>query len=216
MNDWEASTRAQYASKGLGARVGWGQRPALIVIDLSTGFTDPRSPLGGDLSAEVAATAQLLESCRQMGHPVIFLTVAYKADFSDGATFVDKVPALKVLVEGAPWTKIDPRIAPKDGEPVVVKQFASAFFGTDVAERLRALEVDTVVVAGCSTSGCVRASVIDSMQYGFRTIVVEEAVGDRAPGPHKANLFDMDSKYADVVSLNDALASLAKLGSPQA
>jgi maleamate amidohydrolase len=209
MNDWELATKAQYQEKGLGARVGWGRRPALIVVDLAKGFTDPSSPLGGNLDSEVAATAQLLNACRKHGHPVIYLTVAYKSDFSDGATFIDKVPALKVLVEDGPWVEIDDRITPGPGEPVVVKKFASAFFGTDVAQRLNDQGVDTVVIAGCSTSGCVRASVIDSMQYGFRTIVVAQAVGDRAPGPHQANLFDMDSKYADVVELDAALDNLA-------
>jgi maleamate amidohydrolase len=191
--------------------VGWGQRPAMVVVDFANGFTDPSSPLGGDLSRELAATAELLNACRDNGHPVIFMTVAYKPDFSDAATFIKKVPALHVLVEGSTMVEIDERIAPLNGEPVVVKKFASAFFGTDVAGRLRAAGVDTVVIAGCSTSGCVRATVIDSMQNGFHTIVVEEAVGDRAQGPHQANLFDIDTKYADVISLAEALDMLAKL-----
>ena len=127
---------------------------------------------------------------------------------------IKKVPALHVLVEGSPMVEIDARIAPIEGEPVVVKKFASAFFGTDVAERLKAQGVDTVMVVGCSTSGCVRASAIDSMQNGFHTIIVEEAVGDRAEGPHRANLFDMDTKYGDVVPLSEALGKLAELGHP--
>lgn len=219
MNEWEEDTRAQYAAKGLGARVGWGQRPALVVVDLSNGFTDPASPLGGDLSGELAATAALLTSCRDNGHPVIFMTVAYKPDYSDAATFIKKVPALSVLVEGSSMVEIDERIAPWDGEPVVVKKFASAFFGTDVAERLHTAGVDTVVIAGCSTSGCIRATAIDAMQNGFHTIVVEEAVGDRAQGPHEANLFDIDTKYGDVVRLAEAremLAQLAAGDSPRA
>jgi maleamate amidohydrolase len=158
----------------------------------------------------------LLKSCRANGHPVIFMTVAYKADYSDAATFIEKVPALSVLVEGTSMVEIDDAIAPADGEPVVVKKFASAFFGTDVAERLNTQGVDTVVIAGCSTSGCIRASAIDSMQYGFRTIVVEEAVGDRAEGPHRANLFDIDSKYGDVVALTDALSMLDQLNAHKA
>jgi maleamate amidohydrolase len=216
MNEWESQTREQYSEKGLGARVGWGKHPALVVVDLSNGFTDPSSPLGGDLSSQLAATAQLLKSCRANGHPVIFMTVAYKADYSDAATFIEKVPALSVLVEGTSMVEIDDAIAPADGEPVVVKKFASAFFGTDVAERLNTQGVDTVVIAGCSTSGCIRASAIDSMQYGFRTIVVEEAVGDRAEGPHRANLFDIDSKYGDVVALTDALSMLDQLNAHKA
>lgn len=216
MTEWQttgeiAQTKEQYTEKGLGSRVGWGQRPALVVVDLANGFTDPTSPLGGDLDAEVGATATLLEACRANGHPVIFMTVAYKADYSDAATFIEKVPALGVLVEGSRMVEIDERIAPQPHEPVIVKKFASAFFGTDVAERLRAEGVDTVVIAGCSTSGCIRATAIDSMQYGFRTIVVEQAVGDRADGPHRANLFDIDSKYGDVVDIADAVADLTRL-----
>ena len=211
MNEWETETRDFYGEKGLGSRVGWGTRPALVVVDLAKGFTDSESPLGGDLDAEVNATAELLAACRNHGHPVIYLTVAYKADFSDGATFVEKVPALKVLVEGSKWVEIDERITPQDGEPVVVKKFASAFFGTDVAARLKDQGVDTVLLAGCSTSGCIRASAIDSMQCGFRTIVVEQAVGDRAEGPHRANLFDIDSKYGDVINLDEALNQLEAL-----
>ena len=121
MNEWETETRDFYGEKGLGSRIGWGTRPALVVVDLAKGFTDSESPLGGDLDAEVNATAELLAACRHHGHPVIYLTVAYKADFSDGATFVEKVPALKVLVEGSKWVEIDERITPQDGEPVVVE-----------------------------------------------------------------------------------------------
>ena len=211
MNEWESETRQFYGEKGLGSRIGWGKRPALIVIDLANGFTHSESPLGGDLDAQVAATPKLLTACRRSGHPVIFTTVAYRPDYSDGATFVEKVPALKVLLEGSKWIDIDDRIRPEPDEPVVVKKFASAFFGTDVAERLNDLNVDTVLLAGCSTSGCVRASAIDAMQYGFRTLVVEQAVGDRAEGPHRANLFDMDSKYADVIDIDNAIEQLKAL-----
>lgn len=211
MNEWEDSTRDQYEKKGLGGRVGWGSKPGLIVVDLSNAFTDSSTGLGGNLDAEVEATRVLLNEFRAKGWPVIFMTVAYKPDYSDAATFIDKVPALSVLVEGSHMVEIDERIKPLPDEPVVTKKFASAFFGTDVAQRLQDANVDTAVVAGCSTSGCVRATVIDAMQYGFRTIVVEEAVGDRAEGPHQANIFDMDSKYADVVSLEDAVNSMQKL-----
>jgi len=216
MNDWLETTREQYANKGLGSRIGWGERPALIVVDMANAFTDPSTGLGSDMSAELAATKKLLDVFRQLSLPVIFMTVAYKPDYSDAATFITKVPALSVLVEGTPMVEIDDRIKPLESEPVVTKKFASAFFGTDVADRLNKLNVDTAVVVGCSTSGCVRATVIDAMQYGFRTIVVEEATADRAEGPHRANLFDMDSKYADVVSLESAIESLNSLPSRSA
>lgn len=211
MDKWINETRDFYADKGLGSRVGWGERPALIVVDMANAFTDPSTGLGSDMSAELAATRSLLDAFRAQKLPVIFMTVAYKADYSDAATFITKVPALSVLVENTPMVDIDERIKPLPEEPVVVKKFASAFFGTDVNERLQSANVDTAVVVGCSTSGCVRASVIDAMQYGYRTIVVAEATADRAEGPHEANLFDMDSKYADVVSLDSALESLAAL-----
>ncbi|MEM7253408.1 MAG: isochorismatase family protein [Pseudomonadota bacterium] len=212
MNDWEKSTWTQYEEKGLGARVGWGTAPGLIVVDFANGFTDPDSPLGADVSAELTATKQLLDAFRALGAPIIYMTVAYKSDLSDGATFVQKVPALSILVEGSHAVEIDERIAPQADEAVVTKKFASAFFGTPVAEMLREQSVDTVVLAGCSTSGCIRASAIDSMQYGFRTILVEEAVADRAEGPHRANLFDIDAKYGDVISLDEALRTLGSLG----
>jgi len=208
MSDWVPHTRRDYLEKGLAGRVGWGTKAALVVVDLSNGFTDPASPLGGDLSDVLTATGELLRACREHGHPVVYLTVAYGPDRSDAGTFIDKVPALGILAEGSHWVEIDSRIAPEPEEPVVVKKFASAFFGTDVAERLHRHSVDTVVLAGCSTSGCIRASAIDAMQNGFRTIVVEEAVGDRAQGPHRANLFDIDSKYGDVVPLEEALVRL--------
>ncbi len=211
MNEWEDATRGQYTKKGLGGRVGWGNRPGLIVVDLSRAFTDPSTGLGGNLDSEVEATRVLLETFRAKGLPIIFMTVAYKSDYSDAATFIDKVPALSILVEGTDMVEIDDRIKPLGDEPVITKKFASAFFGTDVAQRLRDANVDTAVVTGCSTSGCVRATVIDSMQYGFRTIVVKEAVGDRAEGPHHANLFDMDTKYGDVVSLDEAIATIENL-----
>lgn len=216
MNEWLPSTQNEYERKGLGARVGWGEKPALVVVDFARGFTDPSVGIGTDYSAELAATAALLEQFRAGGLPVKFMTVAYKPDYSDAGTFIKKVPALSVLVEGSELVEIDDRIKPAAGEAVITKKFASAFFGTPVAADLHAEGVDTVVLAGCTTSGCIRASAIDSMQYGFRTIVVEEAVGDRAAGPHEANLFDIDSKYADVTGLDEALAQLAGRGAQAA
>jgi len=211
MNDWIDSTRNQYAEKGLGARVGWGSHPALIIVDMANAFTDPSTGLGSDMAPELEAINTLLAEFRAQSLPVIYMTVAYKPDYSDAATFITKVPALEVLVEGTKMVEIDDRIKPLPNEPVVVKKFGSAFFGTDVDERLKAANVDTAVVVGCSTSGCVRATVIDAMQNGYRTIVVEDGTADRAEGPHRANLFDMDSKYADVVSLDSALESLKAL-----
>lgn len=204
---WQ-DARAFYAERRIGARVGFGRRPAVVVVDLSRGFTEARSPLGADLDDVVAATGQLLAAARKRGLPVFFTTVAYQADFSDGGWFVEKVPALKVLVRGSPWTDIDPRLAPQPGEPVLVKPYASAFFATDLQERLQRLSVDTLMLAGATTSGCVRATAVDGLQHGYRVIVPEECVGDRHPLPHQANLFDIDSKYGDVISLAEVTAYL--------
>lgn len=208
----EEKTRAFYLAKGLAGRVGAGERPALVVVDFVRGFTDPACALGAELGAEVKAAAALLDAARDAGRPVHFTTITYAPGAPDGGPFVAKIPSLACLVEGSPWIEIDPRVAPKEGEMVWVKKGASAFFGTGLAAALVAAHVDTVVIAGATTSGCVRASAVDACQHGFRTLVVREAVGDRAAGPHEASLFDLDAKYADVVSLAEALAYLRAQG----
>jgi maleamate amidohydrolase len=205
MADWEQQTRQDYENKGFANRSGYGQKPALLIIDFINGFTDPATPLGGDFTSQLAATAKLLEAFRKVGLPIVFTTVAYKPDLSDGGVFVKKVPSLAILQQGSPMVEVDQRIAPWPGELVVEKKYASSFFGTDLDTHLKGLWVDTVIMAGCTTSGCVRASAIDSLQYGYYSVVVREAVGDRAEGPHEANLFDIDAKYADVVDLDEAL-----------
>ena len=198
-----------YERAGFGARVDRGSRPAVVVVDLSRGFTEPRFPTGSELSAEVAATQQLLGAARVAEVPVFFTTIA----FEDGeqSVWLRKAPGLIVLAAGSELVEIDPRLEPRDGEPIILKKGASAFFGTDLAERLRDLDVDTVVICGATTSGCVRASVVDSVQNNFPTRVVREAVGDRAKPPHDANLFDIEQKYADVISVDDAVAYLSAL-----
>jgi maleamate amidohydrolase len=208
MNDWQKSTRADYEQKGFAARSGYGRSPAFLIVDFINGFTDPKTLLGGDFAWEINATRQLLEAFRRGGLPIVYTTTAYRKDLRDGGVFVKKVPSLAILQQGSPLVEVDPRIEPQPGEKVIEKKYASAFFGTDLDAELRKLGADTVVVAGCTTSGCIRASVIDSLQYGYHTIVVREAVGDRAAGPHEANLFDMDAKYADVVHLTDVLVYL--------
>ncbi len=199
---------ALYRQRGLAGRVGFGERPAIVVVDMINGFTDPGSPLGSNLDAEVAATAALLAAARAARAPIHFTTIEYQDDGSGGVPFVTKIPAIRTLRPGSRLVAVDERLAPAAGEIVWTKQGASAFFGTALAGTLTSRRVDTVLLAGCTTSGCVRASAIDSCQHGFRTIVVREAVGDRAREPHDANLFDMDAKYADVVGLAEALAYL--------
>jgi maleamate amidohydrolase len=205
MSDWQRDTRADYQRKGFASRSGYGRNPAFVVVDFINGFTDPTTPLGGDFAWEINATRQLLDAYRRAKLPVFYTTVAYAEDMHDAGVFAKKVPSLAILQYGSPMIEVDARIKPLAGEKVLTKKYASAFFGTSLDLDLRLLGVDTVILAGCTTSGCIRASAVDSLQYGYQTIVVREAVGDRAPGPHEANLFDIDAKYGDVVQLADAL-----------
>lgn len=203
---------ADYAAAGFRGRLGWGERPAVVVIDVCRAYTDPDSPLYAGVEDAVAAAAELVDGARAAGVDVVFTRVEYEPGGADGGMFFRKVPALCCFERGNPladWVD-DPR--PRDGEVVVTKQYASAFFGTNLASTLHAAGVDTVVLCGLSTSGCVRASGVDAVQHGFRPIVVAEACGDRAEEPHRANLFDLDAKYADVVTLADALAHLGGAG----
>src|SRR5690242_18896405 len=171
------------AADGFGERQGSGSRPALVVVDLVYGFTDPESPLWCDADEAVAATARLLEAARAAGAPVAFTTVQYdEAGARVAQAFLAKVPALRVLVPGTRWPDIDERIAPRAGEPVLAKLFASAFFGTPLAALLASAGADTVVVTGAATAGCVRATVVDALQHGYRVVVPREAVADRQPG----------------------------------
>ena len=211
-SDWQAAAGADYERKGFSSRSGYGTRPALLIVDFINGFTDPGTGLGGDFGAELAVTAKLLEEFRTRALPVFFTTVAYEPHLRDGGQFVAKVPALSILVKGSDWVKVDERIRPRPSERVVLKKYASAFFDTRLEMELQGLGVDTVVIVGCTTSGCIRASAIDSMQNGFHTVVVRDAVGDRAETPHEVNLFDIDAKYGDVVSSRDVLEYLRGLG----
>ena len=210
--EWQSRTGDEYRRKGFSARSGYGESPALLVVDFINGFTDPGTGLGGDYSAEVAVTAKVLEEFRARELPVFFTTVAYEPHLRDGGIFVEKVPALGILVRGSEWVKVDDCIRPRPSERVIEKNYASAFFDTRLDIELRSLGVDTVIMAGCTTSGCIRASAVDSLQYGFRTVVMRDAVGDRAREPHEVNLFDIDAKYGDVVRSGDVLRYLRGLG----
>jgi len=204
MSDEEA--REVYERAGLGQRFTLGERPAVLVVDFSCGFTDTESPLGADLSAEVEATRRLLDAARAKGRPVIFTTIAYEANGKDGGLWLQKVPALGQLEIGGRWAEIDPRLDPREDETIVMKKGASAFFGTNLASILVSQDVDSVILCGATTSGCIRASAIDLLQYGWPTLVPRECVGDRARAPHEANLFDIQAKYADVVGIEEAIA----------
>jgi maleamate amidohydrolase len=202
----DAEAREIYAKARLGESVTLGSRPAVLVVDFSCGFTDPACALGSDLTAEVEATKRLLDAARANGLPVIFTTIGYEPSLKDGGLWLQKVPTLGDLQVGGRWVEIDPRLEPREDETVIVKKGASAFFGTNLVAVLNTQGVDTVVLCGATTSGCVRATSIDLLQNGYPTLVPRECVGDRAQAPHEANLFDIQAKYADVVSLEEALA----------
>lgn len=206
------STIDIYQRQNFGQPLGFGLRPALLIVDFVNGFDDPALFGGGNIHAAIEATAELLAVCRRMALPVAATRVVYAADGSDAGVFTEKLPGLAALTETATASQIVPALAPRPGEYVVRKTQPSAFFGTDLAPWLVRRGVDTLLVAGCTTSGCVRASVVDAMSWNFRPIVVRECVGDRAIEPHEANLFDMQQKYADVIALRAALAGLSSLG----
>jgi maleamate amidohydrolase len=195
-----------YAKQGFAGSIGMGTRPALVIVDFLVGFTDPAHFGGGNILAAIAGTEKLLAFARAKTWPITHTRVVYADDGSDCGGFTRKVPALRRLTETSPLTQIVPELTPAPGELILRKRNASAFFGTELVGWLAARQVDTLVVAGCTTSGCVRATVIDSCSHNFRTIVALDGVGDRAAGPHEANLFDMKQKYADLMTNKEIAA----------
>lgn len=201
-----------FKDRGFGLKIGYGEDPALIVIDLVQGFTNPDLPLGADLSSQLAETRRLLDAARSAKIPVYYTTVAYEErDVSDAGIWAKKMAGIMTLRAGMPEVEVDPSLGRQPSEPLISKKYASAFFGTDLLSRLNSLRVDTLIVAGCTTSGCVRATAVDAVQNGFRPIVVQEAVGDRSQSAHDQSLFDLNAKYADVVGVEDALGYLSSL-----
>ncbi len=201
-----------YARQGFGQTIGLGERPALILVDFVAGFADPALFGGGNIPAAIAATRPVLDACRRHGLPVVFTRIVYAADGSDVGIWCQKAPRLSELTEAAPASRVVPQLAPRPGERIVRKTQASAFFATDLAGWLLLRGVDTLVVTGCTTSGCVRATVVDAMSWNFRPVVLTDCVGDRALGPHEANLFDLGQKYADLMTAAGFLAWLAQRG----
>ena len=206
--DWISDTEELYNDSEFGESVGLGEKPALVVIDLINAFTDPESNLGSDVSDVLDQTERLLTAFRDQGLPRYFTTVAYEESYGDAGMFIEKVPAMRELEMGTERVAVDDQVAPVDDERVILKKYASAFFGTDLETELTTHRVDTLVLTGVTTSGCIRATAVDSLQHGYRTIVPADAVGDRAEGPHKANLFDIDAKYGDVVRTDEVVAYL--------
>ena len=197
-----------YRRQQFGGRTGSGKSPALLVIDFVNGFHDPDILGGGNIAEAVIATRPLLDFFRARSLPVVFTRIVYAQDGSDASLWSEKLPRLRSLTETAYESQIVAALTPRPGEIVVRKTQASAFFGTPLSATLFRLGVDTLVVTGCTTSGCVRASVIDAMSLNYRTIVVTDCVGDRALGPHQANLFDMGQKYSDLMTGAEVLAAL--------
>jgi len=197
-----------YERAGMGASFERGTSPAVLVVDFNRGSCDPECPHGMDLESEVRATKLLLDAARAKALPVMFTTNAYDPSLCDAGIWLQKIPALRAFTLGSVESEIDPRLERRSDEPLVVKKAVSPFFGTNLATLLTSRGVDTVVLTGSTTSGCIRAASIDLVQYGYPTLVPRECVGDRAQAPHEANLFDIHSKYADVVSLEETLAYL--------
>jgi maleamate amidohydrolase len=184
----------------------------VLVVDFSRGFTDPECTMGSDLTSEVEATTRVLAAAREKGLPVIFTTIGFEPNLKDGSLWLQKAPGLADLQVGGKWVDIDPRLERAEDEVVILKKGASAFFGTNLPSVLVSQGVDTIVLCGATTSGCIRATAVDLLQYGYPTLVPRECVGDRAQGPHEANLIDIQAKYADVVPVEDALSYLEGVG----
>jgi maleamate amidohydrolase len=209
-------TRAEalYAGQDLGQEVGLGERPALVVVDFQRGFTDPTiSPIGTDMPEVLEAGAALIEAARAAAVPVFYTVVGYRQDLADAGVWPLKYPRLDALLVGTPAVQVDPRVAPRGSEVVVLKQYASAFFGTSLQSMLAANRIDSLIVIGTTTSGCVRATVVDGMQLGYRVVVAEDCCADRDEAPHLANLFDMRTKYADVAPSSRVIEQLRVSGS---
>lgn len=201
-----------FAERGFGLRMGFGERPAVAIIDFVNAFTDPAMPLGSELGPQIEATRRLLAAAREAALPIFYTVIHYdEPDMADAGVWRLKQAGLVSLQAGTPAVELDPRLGRRPGEQVILKKYASAFFGTDFLSRLNASRVDTLLIAGCTTSGCVRATAVDAVQSGIRPAVIAEAVGDRAEAAHRQSLFDLDQKYADVVTLDEALAYVAKL-----
>lgn len=205
----DAADVAVYAAQGLGSSLGLRAPFGLLVVDFVNGFADPAQLGGGNIAQAIEATMPVLKHARAAGWPVAHSRIVYSADGSEDNVFVEKIPGMRKLHEDAPASAIVPQLAPDEGELVVRKTAPSAFFGTALAPWLSAKGVSTLFVAGCTTSGCVRASAVDAMCWGFRPVVLSDCVGDRAIGPHNAALFDLQAKYADVRRWEDVASALS-------
>jgi len=205
-----------FRQRGFGIKIGFGERPALIVIDMINGFTDAKMPLGAPLESQLAAQKPLIDVAHERNIPVIFSTVIYNDhDLKDAGLWAIKMKGTLTLKSGTTAVEVDKRLDMRPTDSLLVKKYASCFFGTDLASRLMNLRADTLIVTGCTTSGCVRATAVDAVHNGFRPMVVKEAVGDRSAAAHEQSLFDLNAKYADVVGLDETLQYMRTVGHNQ-
>jgi nicotinamidase-related amidase len=208
----DQALRQQYAQVGFGGRVGFGVRPALLVIDMARAWTDPTCPIGADLGDVLAHCVRAVDWARAADIPVFFTVMAYDPGLPEvGANIRAKNANMDWLVRGSPWVELAPELQRRPSEPLIEKQRGSAFFGTTLLSQLISKGIDTAIVVGCSTSGCIRATATDAHDQNLRVIVPREAVGDRSASAHEANLFDIDSRYGDVVSMETLQAYLTTL-----
>ena len=199
-------------AKAYGQKAGFGKKPALVLVDFVEGYFDPDCDLYADVDDTLASALRVREAAHAAGIPVILTNVVYHPKAMDGGRFYEKARPLRYFLSGSPMGAWPKGLEPREDELIISKQYPSAFFGTSLASTLTSLGVDNVMLTGLTTSGCIRASCVDSMSHGFITTVVKEAVGDRHEAPHEANLFDMDAKYADVVSETEIITHLKSLG----
>ncbi|MFC2008091.1 isochorismatase family protein [Chloroflexota bacterium] len=199
-----------YKNRGFVTRIGYGDTPAVMVIDFMKAFTDKDSPLGSDMELALGQTLRILTEARKSNVPIIFTIVAYESNLDKPGLWAEKLPPYTdMLMVGSDYVEISPVLDLRSEEIVVRKKYPSAFFGTDLVSRLNALRVDTLILSGCTTSGCVRATVVDGISYGFRIIVPDEAVADRDVLAHRVSLLDIDSRYGDVVSVDSVIEYLS-------
>ena len=206
-----SNTLTDNYAKAYNTKVGFGARPALILIDFCQAYFDPDCDLFAGVDDALASALRIRAAAHDAGVPVVLTNVVYHPTAINGGRFFEKAAPLRNFIEGSPMGAWPAGLTPRADELVVSKQYPSAFFGTSLASTLTALGRDSVILTGLTTSGCVRATCVDAMSHGFRTAVVADACGDRHPSPHEANLFDMNAKYADVISESDTLEFFARL-----
>jgi nicotinamidase-related amidase len=202
-----------FRQRGFGLKIGFGERPALIVIDMINAFTDANMPLGANLDTQIEAIKPLIDVAHERKVPVIFSTVMYsEEDFKDAGIWALKQKGTTSLKAGTDAINVDKRLDFRQNDILLMKKYASCFFGTDLVPKLMTRGIDTLIIVGCTTSGCVRATAVDAVQNGVRPMVVREGVGDRSEAAHAQSLFDLNAKYADVVSLDETLQYLRTIG----